>query len=274
VRLLFLGTAAAEAYPAAFCGCENCERARRNGGRDLRHRSSLLVDDDLLIDLGPDIMHAALAYNLRLYHLRTVLVTHAHADHFDTGILRWRRPGFRATEPLPLAVYGPAEVAAAVEGMEHFAEVDVKAVAVGAYQRFAVEGAEVWSFPARHGTEAPLIYAVARGGAKLLYACDTGDPGDEVWGALAEHQFDAIIMEETMGTGQSRLHTNIDEIAAHRERALKDGFLKPDGRFIATHFSHGNNPAHAELSSVLGSFGVEAAYDGMEVMLDERHGAA
>ena len=272
MRLLFLGTAAAEAYPAAFCDCDNCERARRNRGRDLRHRSSLLVDDDLLIDLGPDVVSAALAHGLRLHRLRTVLITHAHADHFDPDVLRWRKPGFRARAPAPLTIYGPPPVLHTIEALEDLDQLDVTAQAVGPDEAFAVHAAQVWTFAARHGSEAPLLYAVERGGNKFLYACDTGASAEEVWSALADHRFDAIIMEETMGLSRSQLHTNIEEIAAHRARALKEGILAPAGRFIATHFSHGANPGYDELLALLGAQSVEVAYDGMEVMLDEGHG--
>lgn len=268
MRLLFLGTAAAEAYPAVFCGCENCERARQIGGHSVRCRSSLLIDDDLLIDLGPDVIHAALTYGLRLHHLRTVLITHAHADHFDLDVLRWRHPDFRVGDLPLLTIYGPAEVAREIEAFARFEELVVTPAAVGPGERFSAGDAEVWTFPARHGTEAPMVYAVARGGRKILYACDTGEPLDEVWEALAEHEFDAIIMEETMGSERSPGHTNLEEIAAHRARAEKEGLLKPGGRFIATHFSHRNNPAHDELGELLRERGVEAAYDGMEVKLD------
>lgn len=268
MRLLFLGTAAAEAYPAAFCDCDNCERARQLAGRSLRRRSSLLVDGDLLIDLGPDVICAALDYGLRLYHLRTVLITHVHADHFDPDVLRWRAPGFRAQELPTLAVYGPPRAVQAIRELESFDELAVKLAAVGPGEHFSAAEAEVWTFRAKHGTEGPLLYAVARGGAKFLYASDTGAPPQELWEALAAHQFDAIIMEETMGTGRSQLHTNLEEIAAQAARARKEGILKPQGRFLATHFSHRNNPGHADLAALLREGGVEVAYDGMEVTLE------
>jgi len=268
MRLLFLGTAAAEAYPAAFCGCDNCEQARRIGGPSLRHRSSLLVDEDLLIDLGPDVIHAALAYGLRLHHLRTVLITHAHADHFDPDVLRWRAPGFRA-QPLPLlTIYAPAEVIRVIEALDNRDQLDLQARPVAPYERFTAHDTQIWAFPARHGTETPLFYAVERGGQRFLYACDTGAPSEEVWRALADHHFDAIIMEETMGASRAQLHTNLDEIAAHCRRALKEGILKPHGRFIATHFSHGSNPTHDQLSALLRASAVEVAHDGMEVILE------
>ncbi len=50
MHLLFLGTAASEGYPNAFCHCENCNAARQEGGASLRKRSSVLIDGQLLID--------------------------------------------------------------------------------------------------------------------------------------------------------------------------------------------------------------------------------
>src|SRR5262249_28510046 len=57
--ITFLGTAAANAFPEAFCSCRNCTQARSAGGKSLRKRSAALINDDLLIDLGPDIMSAS-----------------------------------------------------------------------------------------------------------------------------------------------------------------------------------------------------------------------
>ena len=60
--LTFLGTAAAEGYPNPFCRCKNCERSRVLGGPSLRKRSSALINDDLLIDLGPDLVAASVMH--------------------------------------------------------------------------------------------------------------------------------------------------------------------------------------------------------------------
>ncbi len=40
MQITFLGTSAANAYPEAFCSCDNCEEARLLGGRSLRKRSA------------------------------------------------------------------------------------------------------------------------------------------------------------------------------------------------------------------------------------------
>ena len=48
MKLLYLGTAAAEGIPAAFCSCPVCTNARRQKGRELRSRSQVLLDGELL----------------------------------------------------------------------------------------------------------------------------------------------------------------------------------------------------------------------------------
>ena len=38
-------------YPLAFCGCEYCSKARELGGKNIRKRASILINDEMLIDL-------------------------------------------------------------------------------------------------------------------------------------------------------------------------------------------------------------------------------
>ena len=54
MKIQYLGTAAAEGYPALFCECENCTKAKQLGGKNIRSRSQALIDDKLLIDYNAD----------------------------------------------------------------------------------------------------------------------------------------------------------------------------------------------------------------------------
>jgi len=99
---------AAEGYPALWCRCERCAVARTRGGRNLRHRSSALLNDDLLLDCGPDLVASAIKLGTDLAPVQALLVTHPHSDHLDPTVLMWRRRGF-VTTPLPLMrFYGSA----------------------------------------------------------------------------------------------------------------------------------------------------------------------
>ena len=105
MRFTYLGTAAANAFPEAFCGCGNCECARQLGGPSLRKRSAALINDDLLIDLGPDIMATAQMHGVRLNRVQYCLQTHGHADHLDTSHFLSRSPGYGVTDAPRLDFY-------------------------------------------------------------------------------------------------------------------------------------------------------------------------
>ena len=62
MQFTYLGTAAAEGWPAVFCRCKYCLEAQRLGGKNIRTRSQAIVNDDLLIDLPPDTYLHKLAH--------------------------------------------------------------------------------------------------------------------------------------------------------------------------------------------------------------------
>src|SRR5258708_35778115 len=109
--ITFLGTSAANAYPEAFCQCTNCERARALGGPSLRKRSAALINDDLLIDLGPDVVVAAHIHGRSLAGLRYCLQTHAHADHLNASHFLSRTPEYAVPNPPRLHCYASSATA-------------------------------------------------------------------------------------------------------------------------------------------------------------------
>src|SRR6266705_4101630 len=109
MKITFLGTAAAEGYPNAFCRCDNCERARALGGPSLRKRSAALINDDLLIDLGPDLMTASHIHGCSVDEVRYCLQTHTHADHPDLSHLLSRSPAYGVVGAPVLDFYASRE---------------------------------------------------------------------------------------------------------------------------------------------------------------------
>lgn len=106
MKVTFLGTAAAERFPALWCRCSSCETARERSGRDLRRTSALLLNDDLLIDAGPDLVNGAAALGLSLAVVQALLITHAHYDHLEP-LTFLARDVYASGTPLPLLhVYG------------------------------------------------------------------------------------------------------------------------------------------------------------------------
>ncbi|MFH1086821.1 MAG: MBL fold metallo-hydrolase [Chloroflexota bacterium] len=268
MQLPFLGTAAAEGYPSPFCECDHCAEARRRGGRSLRLRSALLVNDDLLVDCN-DIVASCALYGIALATIETLLITHAHEDHLDPVELGWRRPPFTRTALPMLRIYGPADAMARIEqartGWDEDARCTTEAVRPGAV--WASGRYRMAAFLASHGTELPLIYAIEDGERRVLYSTDTGRYGDATWAAIRAHSYDAVILDETMGTRSASMHMGMDDVIACRQAFEQEGLLRPGAHVIAHHFSHGANPCHEELVRLLAPHGIEVAYDGWRLTL-------
>lgn len=72
MKLTFLGTAAATAMPLPFCNCNLCRVAKRLKGKDIRRRASIVINDDILIDLGPDWINSCYQFDVRFSKCFTV----------------------------------------------------------------------------------------------------------------------------------------------------------------------------------------------------------
>ena len=94
MKIQFWGTAAAEGVPALFCDCDICKKAKKKGGRCNRVRSQLLINDELLVDFGPDTLTNSIKYGFDTASLTDVLITHSHADHYCPNDIAYRRNGF------------------------------------------------------------------------------------------------------------------------------------------------------------------------------------
>jgi phosphoribosyl 1,2-cyclic phosphate phosphodiesterase len=269
MRLFFLGTAAAEGYPGIFCNCANCNEARALGGRSLRYRSALLVNDDLLIDFGPDLLASAQRFNLNLSQVTTGLVTHAHPDHFYLGNFEMRGAAFTGELAIPtLRLFGPGDVTRALaRGYTNPALLRLEPHTVHAFDRWTDNGYTFTAYRAYHAVERLecLFYSVDDGQHGLLYATDTGDFPADTWQALEGRSFDVIVLEETLGDARYTQHMGFDSFFEHAQRMRAAGMLRPGGRLIAHHFSHSGNPTHEKLEAIFAPHGVEVAFDGLEI---------
>jgi L-ascorbate metabolism protein UlaG (beta-lactamase superfamily) len=274
LRIRFLGTAAAEGIPAPFCECPTCTHARIHGGKDLRMRTAALINNDLLVDCGPDLVAAAQRFGLTLSGVETLLVTHAHSDHLLPGNLHWRAPGFRLTPVRPLHVFGPGPVTRMLRRDAEWPALvekgEIALTTVRAGQSWKSGSYRITAVPATHyGNQAALLYVVSDGARKLFYAADSGPLTERGWQIVAtQAPFDAVLMEETMGPTETwgEHHSFETFLEAHR-RFVAEGWLTDAACFVAFHFSHFSNPPHAELVRRFDAHGVLVAYDGMELTL-------
>ena len=91
MKLTFLGTGAGEGYPGLWCECPHCDYARKHGGKNVRTNSCAVLDESLLIDIGPGCFDNAARFGVNLCHVTSLLITHPHEDHLYPQHLTWRR---------------------------------------------------------------------------------------------------------------------------------------------------------------------------------------
>ena len=268
MHLKFLGTAAAEGWPGLFCACSVCKRARIEGGKNIRSRSSLLIDGTVKIDFPPDTFYHVVMQGLDMTRVRHILFTHRHDDHFAPMDMDYARAPFAAV-PLPhrISILAPADLIDELAERVELAKLpyDTECMEPGVTVK-----RDDWSFtpiPANHAHDLICYnYVIENKNSSMLFASDTGWYDEASWKLLAGRQLTCAVIECTLGAQESDYagHLSIDGIIEMRKRLLSEGSLRPGGRVIATHFSHNGGLLHQELEATLNPQGIEVAYDGFE----------
>lgn len=255
MRVRLLGTGASNGWPDPWCSCASCAAATAQDV--LRGQTGTLVDDRLLLDLGPELPRAALRQGRTLAGVQAVLVTHLHEDHFAPASLMWR--GWQPA-PAPLELLGPPAV---IEGARRRADPSVNLRAVRAGQRLTTAGYQVAVLPANHGDDSvgpPVLYDITGpDGGRLLYATDTGVLPEPALRLAADRAYDLVLMElSTMGLDT---HLDLTTFPRQLDRLRAVGAIADRTRVIAVHLGHGNPPPDV-LDGLLASWGAAAGRDG------------
>ena len=275
MKITVLGSAAAEAMPALWCECATCATARERGGRDVRRRTSYCIDEDTLVDFGPDAFWQTTAFGVDLRKIDRIVFTHRHADHLNPLDLAWRRDGFSVVAK-PLKVFGSRPVfirlmkEVAGEGAA-FQLQELRIVPHRLEHGMQVEDGKLGILPLAanhdHGGS-PFIHVLSRGGRKVLICNDTGDPPEASWQVLAGQGIDAAFIDCTMGLAHPDCasgHMGVNAVVKVRDRLLACGALKPHAQVFANHFSHNGHALHADLEAFFAPQGIGVGYDGLVV---------
>lgn len=269
MRIKYLGTGAAEGWPAVFCQCDACRAARRLGGKNTRRRSSSLIDGKLLIDMPPDLYCQSLAYGIDLSGIKSFLITHAHEDHFyPHELTNLTDPYGHVLDSVPARLFGSATVTEAARRELSGYEIDglLELTEVVAFQEFEAGDYKVTALPANHGAGVSFIYLIASFGKTMLYAHDTGWPRESVWEFLRGRRLDFVSMDATcLDLQRYESHMTLDEDISMKEMLLEMGCADGGTVFVANHFSHNGLLLHDEIEARLLPHGILTSFDGMEV---------
>lgn len=265
-------------YPLVFCNCEYCRKARKLGGRNIRKRASLLINDEMIIDLTPDCQCAMNMYNKDMGKTKYLLQTHTHLDHFDLNqfITLDYRYSTNRKEPLTLICSDLClqDIQNKVDQFdkmylydsEYLDRINLKintinhgdAITVGDYEIKAIHCLH-------HENIGAQLYLIKQGGKAVLYATDTPQISDIALGELAGEKIDCVFLDESFGVkNYQAAHLNIEKFDKFVQILKQNKLLSQNYLVYATHITHDGNPPHEELNAMLGKFGYEAAYDGME----------
>ena len=79
--------------------------------------SSLVINDDLLVDIGPDIATASFQHQISLAGIGLCLQTHPHTDHLDIGFILARHAEYGTTVSGDLMLGGSDETLHAIDAL-------------------------------------------------------------------------------------------------------------------------------------------------------------
>lgn len=279
MKLKYLGTAAAEGWPAVFCNCSSCQKARALGGKNVRTRSQAVVDGELMLDLPCDTYLHVLREGLDLSAVRWLLVTHSHTDHFYPAELVLRGGCYgREMTSSTLDIYCNETVEnyfykAARHELEPDIEKNLRFHRAVPFESFQAGPYRITPLPARHMTsEQALIYLIEKNGRSMLYAHDTGRFLPEVYLFLQNKHLDLISLDCTSGrieNGASDGHMGLPDAVQVRDQLLDIDAADSHTRFILNHFSHNGGLLHDQLVELAAGWHMEPAYDGAVVEIGE-----
>ena len=274
MEVTFWGTGASEGWPALFCDCPACRHARKHGER--RTRAQLSIDDELLVDFGPDTYAHALQHGVCLSRIRAVLITHSHSDHLYTPDLGCILDNYNPAMDLnPLTVYGNEAVTAAGEalkaGYAGWAGLEKLLFQTAVPGRWLqLPGARALPLQANHiPHETCLIYVVEKDGRRILYGCDSGLYPEETNRALSGLRLDMAVLECTMlAAPAGHGHCSLTEMRRRKQLLTECGAITPDTKVYISHLCHsGGLSSQREIEEAVAGDGIRVAYDGLRVIL-------
>ena len=278
MKITMLGTAAI-GYPLAFCNCNNCKQARIHKGKSIRKRASMLINDDLIIDLGPDTQTAMTMYDKDMGKLKYLLQTHIHADHYDQGLLCTRIPYMAMKNHNKLEIYAhPTCLEIMSNRVNQFENADLISeegsnklnvhsnvvnagdiVKFGDYEVKAIET----THDVKHGS---LLYVISSNGKNVFYATDTPALTDKAFDELKGYKLDVVIMDHTFGNvDYSFSHLNESLFIEQLNKLRNIGCIDENTLIYGTHISHDGMSYHEIIEEQAIENGYHIAYDGMEM---------
>lgn len=270
MKLTFLGTGAPEGNPSPFCDCVNCRYVRKKKGKNLRIQASLLVNNDLLLDFGPDVSRGFNKLGLSMSQLKYVLVTHCHFDHFYSANLFYRKIGPRTTKLGGLLILGPERMCTqSADWLDKSKEQLVTFKTIEPFKKYSIGPYVVSTFAITQQDAFAgkgMGYVIANKATTVFYGVDSYIFPDQSLKMMGSYIFDVVILDETFGYKEppAKDHHNIPLFFQTIDKLKKLGAITLKTRIFTQHMSH-HNPPHDKLVSIMTKKHVIVPYDGLRI---------
>ncbi|CAN5529593.1 bifunctional adenosylcobinamide kinase/adenosylcobinamide-phosphate guanylyltransferase [soil metagenome] len=258
MRVLLLGSACADGWPDAVCGCDSCADALRRGV--VRRPTSVLVDDAVVLDLGAESAGAAVRAGRSLASIRALLLSGAHPVDPSVASLaaNWSPHDDR---PAPMVVGNEHALVGCRSAVSTPGQAQ-NCVEVRPGDRLSVESpagaydVEVLAAQ-RAGASAGVCgyLLTAADGSRLLYAA--GSLPEASLAALAGRHLRVLLLAADMSAPLSS-HQDLEAFAVQVAALRAVGVVDHRTEVIATHLGHCSPP---DVEARLAAVGARTGHD-------------
>lgn len=256
MKIKVLGSSSGWALPRIGCSCKICSSTNE---KDKRSRSSILINESVLIDAGPDVYHQFLRF--KISKVDSIVLTHSHPDHIF-GLYDLIPKKVKTMKSVP--IYGSEKTWAALNRL--FPNTEYKKEIFEDYKPFEVGGLRFTPVPVVHSKSTPTVgFFIENGSSVMCYFSDFRSfikEEDKKYFEEVDCLFlDGSVLNKPFPVWTSKWgHISIvDGIKLATECRVK--------KVIFTHIGHRTMP-HNDLKEFLRKKGeVCPAFDGMELQL-------
>jgi phosphoribosyl 1,2-cyclic phosphate phosphodiesterase len=268
MKIRYLGTASAEGIPSLFCECSVCVHAREKGGKDIRRRSSVLVDGDTLFDISPDLFSQAVDVAHGLVGLRQIICTRISPETFCAAeLFNLSRERSVRQRKLKMQFFLSESAMRVVDGLygRQTAALNnyIDFTVMQPFKRYEIFNAGIIPLNARTDS---FVYIFERDGRRILYGHNSGFFPEETWDFIYNTYFDFVSLDCASITGGSVPgHMCLEDNITVKKRLFQQKNINEKTRFVSSNFSHLAGLTHFEIDERLRIDGFTAAYDGLEI---------